>query len=110
MQTANTDIQFPHWLKITRVTVDTLCNPPNITENIILEGKCRNNLSKSGGTSSKNGVLVSDYMISAPYNEIEISAGDLIEMTDRTRKILGVIVNSYNGNLGCQIWYNETSN
>jgi hypothetical protein len=110
MQVQDTNPQFPHWVKITRVKVNTNVNPPTSTSQLIYEGKCRNYPSRSGGTGMTEGVFVSDYTISIPFNEIRFESGDSTEITDRSRTFTGTIVNSYNGNLGCTIWHNKVNN
>lgn len=106
----DTNPRFPHWVKITRMDINSNVNPPVISKKVILDSECRNFTSRNGGSGLTDGVIVSDYTISAPYNEIKINAGDIVEVTDRVGKIYGTVVNSYNGNLGCQIWHNKTSN
>lgn len=100
--------QFPHWVKVKRVVVDDTVNPPTSITQTIHEGKCRNQPSGTAGMSE--GVVVSDYLLLLPFNEIEFKSGDTTEVTDRSRTFTGTIVNSYNGNLGCKIWHNKVNN
>ena len=102
--------RFPHWVKVTRTVTNTDVNPPTSTIIPVFEGECRNYPSRSGSTGMTDGVFVSDYTISLPFCEIDFYPMDLVEITDRTNKFTGVIVNSYNGNLGCMIWHNRVNN
>ena len=102
--------QFPHYVTVTRTDVNGEVNPPVFTTRVILSGVCRNLVSKRGGTGISNGVFISDYFISMPYNEVDIHTGDFVEVKDRVSTINGVVVQSYNGNLGCVIWYNRVDN
>ena len=110
MQQQDINPRFPHWLKVTRMIVDDSVNPPTSVTQTIHEGECRNFPSRTGGTGITEGIFVSDYTISLPFNEIEFQINDLTEVTDRVRIFTGVIVNSYNGNLGCMIWHNKVNN
>ena len=105
-----TNPQFPHSVKITRVLVNTEVNPPTSVIVTVFKGECRNYPSRSGSTGMTEGVIVSDYTISLPYNEIPFEHGDTTEVTDLVRIFTGVIVNSHNGNLGCTIWHNKVNN
>lgn len=109
-QEQDTNPQFPHWIKITRTKVNTDVNPPTSITQIVHEGECRNYPSRSGSTGMKEGVIVSDYTISLPFNKVKIDAGDTTEVTDLIRTFTGVVVNSHNGNLGCTIWHNKVNN
>lgn len=102
--------RFPHWVKIERTVADITVNPPTSTTQKILESECRNFTSRSGGTGMIEQVIVSDYTIAMPFSEIEIQAGDILTITDRVKTFTGIVVNSYNGNLGCMIWHNKTNN
>ena len=104
-----TNPRFPHTIKVTRTTTNTDVNPPTSTQTDIFSGICRNFPSKSGGTGIADGAFISDYTVSMPYNEIGFKTGDTVEITDRVKTFAGVIVNSYNGNLGCVIWHNGLS-
>lgn len=108
VQEQDTNPQFPHWLKVTRVKVNTDVNPPTSITQIIHEGKCRNQ--KSGTSGMSEGVVVSDYLILMPFTETRFDTGDATEITDRSRTFTGTILDSYNGNLGCKIWHNKVNN
>lgn len=108
MQDTNTfNPEFPHWVKVTRVVVDDSVNPPTSKDETVHEGKCRNQ--KSGTSGMSEGVVVSDYLILLPFNEIEFRTGDTTELTDRAKTFIGTIIDSYNGNLGCKIWHNKVN-
>lgn len=102
--------RYPHWVKVTRTTVNSDVNPPIATTSTVFEGECRNFQTASGGTGTSEGVVVSDYTIDMPYNEIRFDVGDTAEITNRVRTFQGTVINSYNGNLGCRIWHNEVRN
>lgn len=102
--------RFPHWVKIVREITDISVNPPTSTSSTILESECRNFPSKTGGTGITEGVFISDYTMSMPFTEFAIETGDILTVTDRARTFTGIVVNSYNGNLGCMIWHNKTNN
>ena len=104
---ANT--RFPHRIVVTRETV-TDSYPPTRTVAKVFESECRIFPSKSGGSSTTDGVVVSDYTASIPYHEVEIRTGDAVEATDRVRTFRGTVVASYNGNLGANLWFNEVKN
>ena len=106
---SNANPRFPHKIKVSRTTVNRDVNPPTSVTAKFFEGECRNFPSKSGGTGITDGAFVSDYMVSMPPNEVEFKTGDTVEITDNIKTFAGVIVNSYNGNLGCIIWHNGLS-
>ena len=105
-----TNPEYPHWVKVTRIVVNTEVNPPTSTTQTIHEGECRNYPTPSGSTGMSEGIIVSDFTISLPFNEVRFNTGDSTEVTDRSRTFTGTIVNSYNGNLGCKIWHNKVNN
>ncbi len=107
VQDTNSNPQFPHWVKVTRTDVDSSVNPPVSTTRTIHEGKCRNQ--KSGTSGMSEGVIVSDYLILMPFTETRFDTGDSTEVTDRSRTFAGIILDSYNGNLGCKIWHNKVN-
>ena len=110
MAVQGTNTRYPHWLKVTRTTANSEVNPPTSTISTVFEGICRNYQTASGGTGTSEGVVVSDYTIDMPYNEVRFDVGDTTEVTNLVRTFTGTIVNSYNGTMGCRIWHNEVKN
>ena len=104
---ANT--RFPHKIKIVKEVSDGNF-PPIFSKVTLFESECRVFPSKSGGTGIESGAFVSDYKVSMPYDEVLISTGETVEVTDRVRSYKGTVVASYNGNLGANLWFNEVKN
>jgi len=102
--------RFPHWIKVTRVVVNTDVNPPTSSDVDVFEGECRNYPSRSGSTGITEGVFISDYTVSMPFNEVLFETGDSVVITDRVKTFAGELVNSYNGNMGCTLWHNRVNN
>lgn len=98
--------RYPHTIKITRATgtYDPF-NPAAETLSTIYNGEGRNY--KYGGTNPYNGVLTSDFCISIPLTNIEVKAGDRVEVTEVMRVIEGEVVDYYLGNLGVTVYWNK---
>ena len=75
-----TNIDYPHFATISRNVTDY--EPPattTVTE--IWSGNVDCQMSKSGGTSEKQSVFVSDYTIYSACIESELQTGDIITIT-----------------------------
>lgn len=131
MSTANP--RFPHTLVLTRVTVteSESDNPfvvpveddpfavetpeapsapvSSATETeTIYEGECRSY--RNVVTKTRDGVLVSDYVIAMPRADFAILPGDIVEVQANNRTMRGVVVDSQTTNLGTNIWWNQKEN
>lgn len=130
MSTANP--RFPHMLTLTRVTVSSSTDNPFVVpveddpfaENgparaeptisgsteteILYEGKCRSY--RNVVTKTRDGVLVSDYVIAMPRVDFAILPGDKVVVTANNRTMEGSVVDSQTTNLGTNIWWNQKEN
>ena len=132
MSTANP--RFPHTLTLTRVTVVTSQDDPfavpveddpfadenatpvvvtpsseTETETITLyEGECRSY--RNVVTKTRDGVLVSDYVIAMPRVDFAILPGDKVSVVANNRSMEGVVVDSQTTNFGTNIWWNQKEN
>ena len=131
MSTANP--RFPHMLTLTRVTVvnpgdDPFAPPVNddpfaeqgaspsvssadeqeMAVETIYEGECRSY--RNVVTKTRDGVLVSDYVIAMPRADFAILPGDKVSVVANNRSMEGVVVDSQTTNLGTNIWWNQKEN
>ena len=74
----------------------------------IYEGECRSY--RNVVTKTRDGVLVSDYVIAMPRADFAILPGDIVEVQANNRTMRGVVVDSQTTNLGTNIWWNQKEN
>lgn len=78
---------------------------------VLYEGACRKEGSTNLRTFRTDNVIKSDYLLSLPGIIEGISAGDLIDVTDRQGTFKGCLVtDSYAGNLGTTVYFNLAKN
>lgn len=130
MNTANP--RFPHMLTLKRVTETTSQDDPFVapvnddpfaaavnrgtvvpsgattSTSILYEGKCRSY--RNVMTKTRDGVLVSDYVIAMPRADFAILPGDLVVVMANNRTMNGVVVDSQTTNFGTNIWWNKNEN
>ena len=128
--------RFPHTLTLTRVTVvpsdddpfvapvedDPFAEDGEIEEveqssgneesetgvETIYEGECRSY--RNVMTKTRDGVLVSDYVIAMPRADFAIFPGDKVSVVANNRTMTGVVVDSQTTNFGTNIWWNQKEN
>jgi hypothetical protein len=103
--------RFPHNVKIVRMVDSDVYNPfepSDGQELVVYQGKCRNY--KNNNTKEKDGVYISDFVLSIPFTLIDIKAGDTVLLEDRVRVIKGIVVDNYLGNIGLNVYYNKINN
>lgn len=130
MSTANP--RFPHTLFLSRATAVSSDDPfavaveddpfaeegetpsvevsaPAQTEDVTLyDGVCRSY--RNVTTKTRDGVLVSDYVIAMPRVDFAILPGDRVVVGANNRTMEGVVVDSQTTNLGTNIWWNQKEN
>ena len=74
----------------------------------IYEGECRSY--RNVVTKTRDGVLVSDYVIAMPRADFAILPGDIVVVQANNRTMRGVVVDSQTTNLGTNIWWNQKEN
>ena len=124
--------RFPHTLTLTRVTVTPQQDDPFVTpveddpfadENAtpvaetpsgetetetLYDGECRSY--RNVMTKTRDGVLVSDYVIAMPRADFAILPGDKLSVAANNRTMEGVVVDSQTTNFGTNIWWNQKEN
>ena len=128
--------RFPHTFTLTRVTVTPSQDDPFVvpveddpfaeegaapavtprnsgntesSETITLyDGACRSY--RNVVTKTRDGVLVSDYVIAMPRVDFAILPGDKVSVNANNRTMKGVVVDSQITNLGTNIWWNQKEN
>lgn len=128
--------RFPHTLTLTRVSVvssgdEPFVNPPEddpfaeesatpvmepkggkakpeTTVETLYEGVCRSY--RNVVTKTRDGVLVSDYVIAMPRVDFAILPMDKVVVEANNRTMEGVVVDSQTTNLGTNIWWNQKEN
>lgn len=107
MSTANP--RFPHTLTITRVTAASQDDPfAESSSTTLYEGECRSY--RNVVTKTRDGVLVSDYVIAMPRVDFAILPGDKVSVVANNRPMEGVVVDSQTTNFGTNIWWNQKEN
>ena len=61
-------------------------------------------------TKTRDGVLVSDYVIAMPRADFAILPGDKVSVVANSRSMEGVVVDSQTTNFGTNIWWNQKEN
>ena len=74
----------------------------------LYEGECRSY--RNVVTKTRDGVLVSDYVIAMPRVDFAILPGDLVSVIANNRTMKGVVVDSQTTNFGTNIWWNQKEN
>ncbi len=124
--------RFPHALSLSRVTVTVPGDDPFVVHaeddpfaeegpahaevhssgttetETLYEGECRSY--RNAVTKTRDGVLVSDYVIAMPRVDFAILPGDLVGVVANNRTMNGVVVDSQTTNLGTNIWWNQKEN
>lgn len=132
--------RFPHTLTLTRVTVVPSDDDPFVepveddpfavgstTEDVVstntevtstddaetdvetlYDGECRSY--RNVMTKTRDGVLVSDYVIAMPRADFAILPGDKVSVVANNRTMKGVVVDSQTTNFGTNIWWNQKEN
>lgn len=125
--------RFPHTLTLTRVTAISQEGQPssvvpaeddpfgvqheptevaepseNAGVETIYEGECRSY--RNVVTKTRDGVLVSDYVIAMPRADFAILPGDQVLVVANYRTMKGVVVDAQTNNLGTNIWWNQKEN
>ena len=125
--------RFPHALTLTRVTVVPSEDDPFVggvdsdpfaeqvpgngglnandsgsSSETLYEGECRSY--RNVTTKTRDGVLVSDYVIAMPRADFAILPGDKVSVVANNRTMTGVVVDSQTTNLGTNIWWNQKEN
>lgn len=101
--------RFPHTLALTRVTAASQDDPFAATAPVTLyDGECRSY--RNVVTKTRDGVLVSDYVIAMPRVDFAILPGDKVSVEANNRQMEGVVVDSQTTNLGTNIWWNQKEN
>lgn len=127
-----TNPRFPHTLTLSRVTATVPGDDPFVVpaeddpfaeENpaqaetpssgtaeteTLYEGECRSY--RNVVTKTRDGVLVSDYVIAMPRVDFAILPGDKVSVEANNRQMEGVVVDSQTTNLGTNIWWNQKEN
>ena len=129
---SNANPRFPHTLTLTRVTAVPSQDDPFVvpveddpfaeespaqaeapssgsTEvETLYEGECRSY--RNVVTKTRDGVLVSDYVIAMPRVDFAILPGDKVSVNANNRTMKGVVVDSQTTNFGTNIWWNQKEN
>ena len=125
--------RFPHALTLTRVTVVPSEDDPFVggvdgdpfaeqvsgngrrnandsgsSSETLYEGECRSY--RNVTTKTRDGVLVSDYVIAMPRADFAILPGDKVSVVANNRTMTGVVVDSQTTNLGTNVWWNQKEN
>ena len=129
--------RFPHSLTLKRVTVVSSTDDPfvdpveddpfaeqsatpaveqqsgttetaDVETETLYEGECRSY--RNVVTKTRDGVLVSDYVIAMPRVDFAILPGDKVSVVANNRTMEGVVVDSQTTNLGTNIWWNQKEN
>jgi hypothetical protein len=130
--------RFPHTLTLTRVSVVSSGDDPFVdnpveddpfaeevatpvvaepeggkdesetTIETLYEGECRSY--RNVVTKTRDGVLVSDYVIAMPRVDFAILPMDKVVVVANNRTMEGVVVDSQTTNLGTNIWWNQKEN
>lgn len=122
--------RFPHTLILTRVTVTASSEDPFVVPveddpfaegaeppvaqsssaetETLYEGECRSY--RNVVTKTRDGVLVSDYVIAMHRADFAILPGDKVVVEANNRRMEGVVVDSQTTNLGTNIWWNKKEN
>lgn len=124
--------RFPHTLTLSRVTAVVPGDDPFVghAENdpfaeegsaqaeapssgttetgTLYEGECRSY--RNVVTKTRDGVLVSDYVIAMPRVDFAILPGDKVSVNANNRTMKGVVVDSQTTNFGTNIWWNQKEN
>lgn len=101
--------RHPHHCRIYRRIGETNFSKGKEVE--LYNGICRKEGSTNLRTFKTNNVLKADYLVSIPGTVEGIRSGDLIDITDRQGEIRGcMIVDSYAGNLGTNVYLNLPKN
>jgi hypothetical protein len=124
--------RFPHTFTLTRVTVTPSQDDPFVVpveddpfaeespanaeatssgstdEETLYEGECRSY--RNVVTKTRDGVLVSDYVIAMPRVDFAILPGDKVSVNANNRTMKGVVVDSQITNFGTNIWWNQKEN
>lgn len=74
----------------------------------IYKGKCRSY--RNVVTKTRDGVLVSDYVIAMPRANFAILPGDKVSVVANNRSMDGVVMDSQTTNFGTNIWWNQKEN
>ena len=75
-----TNPDYPHYAVISRSSNDE--QPPfTVTSTTLWEGDVDCQIGNSGGTSKRESVFVSDYIIYSEQINVELQAGDLVTVT-----------------------------
>lgn len=108
--------RFPHTLILSRATVTPSQDDPFAVEDassasavaVLYKGVCRSY--RNVTTKTRDGVLVSDYVIAMPRADFAILPGDKMVVEANNRTMDGVVVDSQTTNLGTNIWWNKKEN
>lgn len=129
---SNANPRFPHSLILTRVTASPSQGGTSVVPveedpfaagspapvvapssgtaetETLYEGECRSY--RNVVTKTRDGVLVSDYVIAMPRVDFAILPGDKVVVDVNNRTMKGVVVDSQITNLGTNIWWNKKEN
>lgn len=102
--------RFPHILTISRATATARRDDPFVSPSFdtLYYGECRSY--KNVATKTRDGVLVSDYVIAMPRADFAILPGDILLVEANNRTMDGVVVDSQTTNFGTNIWWNQKEN
>lgn len=103
--------RFPHTFILSRVSVAVSDDPfaeGSETSTTLYEGECRSY--RNVVTKTRDGVLVSDYVIAMPRVDFAILPGDHVTVTANNRTMVGKVVDSQTTNFGTNIWWNKKEN
>lgn len=105
--------RFPHWCRIYKIVGGDAWTEGK--QEVVYEGECRrynNDSLRNFYKETKAGrVADADYGVSIPVTEKPIKAGYLIDVTDKAESINGVLIlDTYVGNLGTNIYINKPKN
>lgn len=81
---------------------------PETETETLYEGACRSY--RNVTTKTRDGVLVSDYVIAMPRVDFAIHPGDIVVVDANNRTMNGVVVDSQTTNFGTNIWWNQKEN
>lgn len=83
-------------------------SPGQAEAETLYEGECRSY--RNVVTKTRDGVLVSDYVIAMPRVDFAILPGDIVVVDANNRTMRGVVVDSQTTNFGTNIWWNQKEN
>ena len=97
-------------LTLTRATAEQSQDDPFVPASSVrlYKGVCRSY--RNVVTKTRDGVLVSDYVIAMPRADFAILPGDKVSVAANNRSMDGVVVDSQTTNFGTNIWWNKKEN